>query len=240
VDTVRFGRQLRALRIRGRLRQDDLARIAKVSRSLIGRAERGQADRIPPATLERVAAAVGGRLELRLTWNGEALDRLMDSAHAALVELVVRRLNMAGWQTAIEVSFNVRGERGSIDVLAFHAPTGALLVVEVKSVVPDVQSMLMTLDRKARIASGVARERGWQASCVGRLLAVGNTRTSRRRVEAHASTFDAALPNRAIDLRRWLRSPTASRPLAGLLFVSSGHVATARHRVRPPTSPRPA
>ena len=44
----------------------------------------------------------------------------------------------AGWDVATEVSFNVRGERGSIDILAFHQATGSLLVIEIKSVVPDL------------------------------------------------------------------------------------------------------
>ena len=42
---------------------------------------------------------------------------------------------------ATEVSFSVYGERGSIDILAFHASTGSLLVIEIKSVVPDMQSI---------------------------------------------------------------------------------------------------
>jgi len=181
--------------------------------------------------LQRIADAVGARLDVRLSWNGEALDRLLDSGHAALVEQAVRRLGAEGWLSSVEVSFNVRGERGSIDILGFHPDTGTVLVVEVKSVVPDVQATLMTLDRKARLAREVARDRGWVATRVGRLLVIAESRTSRRRIETHRALFEAALPSRAIAVRSWLRSPDGQPAFAGLLFLSSGLPPVARHRV---------
>lgn len=231
MDVVRLGRQYRALRMRGRLRQDDVSDRAGVSRSEVGRTERGQADRLRLATLDRIAAALGARLEIRLTWNGEGLDRLLDAAHAALVEATVERLRRAGWECAVELTFNVWGERGSVDVLAFHRSSRTLLVVEVKSVVPDVQAMLMTLDRKARLAPELARQREWNAISVGRLLVIGESRTSRRRIEAHRAIFDAALPARGVAVRAWMRDPDNRPPLAGLMFLSSGRPTAARHRV---------
>jgi transcriptional regulator with XRE-family HTH domain len=232
MDVIRLGRQYRMLRMRRRLRQDDVSERAEVSRSEVGRAERGEADRLRLSTLHRIATALGARLEIRLTWNGEALDRLLDAGHAALVEAIVARLKIAGWECAVELSFSVWGERGSVDVLAFDPVSRTVLVVEVKSVVPDVQAMLMTLDRKARLAPELARQRGWNAVGVGRLLVIGESRTSRRRVEAHQAIFDAALPARGIAVRQWLRAPIGQLPIRGLIFLSSGRPTAARHRVR--------
>jgi len=236
MDVVRLGRQLRALRQRQRLTQDDVAERARTSRSEVGRAERGQVDSLRLATLARIASSLGARLEARLSWNGEALDRLLDAGHAALVERVVKRLRAVGWECAVEVSFNVRVERGSVDVLAFHRATRMLLVVEVKSVVPDVQAMLMTLDRKARLGREIAKQLGWSAVGIGRLLVIGESRTSRRRVDMHASVFAASLPSRAIAIRAWLAEPHVQPPLAGLLFLSPVSGPAARHRV---SRPRP-
>ena len=129
--------------------------------------------------LRTLVDALGARLDCRLLWNGEALDRLLDESHAALVETVVLWLTSLGWEVATEVSFSIRGERGSIDVLAFHPATATLLVVEVKSVVPDVQATFVTLDRKTRLASEIARGRGWRPSRLGRLLVVVGPRVSR-------------------------------------------------------------
>jgi hypothetical protein len=104
-----------------------------------------------------------------------------------------------------------------------------LLVIEVKSVVPDLQAMLGAIDRKARIATEVARQRGWDVRSVSRLLVLPDDRTARRRVERHAATFAAALPGRTIAARRWLATPQGV--FAGILFLSDAPQASARHRV---------
>lgn len=232
VDLVRFGRGIRALRLRRRWRQMDLAATAHVSASIIARIERGLGGSIPARKLDQVAQALGAATDLRLNWNGEALDRLLDGAHARIVEFVAERLRRFGWEVVLEVTFSVRGERGSIDILAWHAASRVLLVIEVKSVVPDIQAMLVSLDRKWRLAIEIARARGWAPLAVGRLLVIGDTRTSRRRVEAVAATFATEFPSRAVEVRRWLERPTADVPLRGLWFVSASQGLTIRHRVR--------
>jgi transcriptional regulator with XRE-family HTH domain len=238
VDPILFGRGVKALRLRKHWRQDDLAAVARVSRGVIARIEQGHAARVTVETLDKVAAALGGRVTCRLTWNGEGLDRLLDAEHAAIVEAVVRTLRSFDWLVATEVSFNNFGERGSIDVLAFHSGTRALLVVDVKSVVPDVQATLLTLDRKERLAKEIARERGWEAEAVACLLVIGDNRTARRRIESHAATFGNAFPDRAREVRRWLAAPKARRPLHGLWFLSGESQAVAKQRVRRPDDAR--
>jgi hypothetical protein len=169
---------------------------------------------------------------MRVNWNGEALDRLLDGAHARIVELVADKLRGLGWELVLEATFFIRGERGSIDLLAWHPVSRVVLVIEVKSVVPDIQAMLASLDRKWRLAIEIGRGRGWSPVAVGRLLVVDETRTSRRRIEAVAATFAAEFPHRAIEIRRWLASPQAAAPLRGLWFLSSRQGVTVRHRVR--------
>ena len=237
MDSVAFGRGFKALRVRKGLRQSELATEAGVSRGVVARIEQGHADKVTVATLEHIAKPLGARVICRLLWNGELLDRLLDADHAATVEQVVRRLRDAGWDVATEVSFNVWGERGSIDVLAFHAPTRLLLVVEVKSVVPDVQATLATLDRKERLALRIGRERGWEAGRVALLLVIRESRTARRRIEDHAAIFANAFPDRARATRAWIAQPDARRPLRGLWFLTGESQAVARRRVR--DRPRP-
>jgi Holliday junction resolvase-like predicted endonuclease len=208
-----------------------------VSRSLISKLELGHVDRVTLRTLRDIAATLGARLDVRLDWNGESLDRLLDADHASLVEEVAAILRSLGWRVAVEASFNIRGERGSIDILAQHPATGTLLVVEVKSVVPDIQMTVATLDRKARLATLIAAERGWSmpaGGSVGRLLVVRESRTARRRVAGHGETFLAAFPHRLVTVRRWLRDPTGLPALSGLLFLAHGRQAVARHRVAGP------
>ncbi len=60
-----------------------------------------------------------------------------------------------------EVSFAVYGERGVIDILAWHPGERALLVIELKTEIVDIQDLIGTVDRKRRLARVVARDRGW-------------------------------------------------------------------------------
>lgn len=229
MQSIRFGRQFRALRIRKELRQEDVGRVARLSRAVISRIDRGLIGNIRVDDLERAAAALGATVDLRLRWNGEQLDRLLDEAHARLVDLAVAMLRATGWEVAVEVSFSIWGERGSIDVLAYHTATGTVLVVEVKSVVPDSQSTLHALDRKTRLARQIAEERGWDCRTVARLLIVGASATSRRRIARLAPTYRAAFPLRGRDVRHWLRRPT--RPMSGLLFVAYAPRGSTRQRL---------
>jgi transcriptional regulator with XRE-family HTH domain len=235
MDAVRFGLSMRALRRRRRWTQQQLAESAGVSRSLVARIEQGQGDRVTVRTLIRVATALGGTVSCRVLRHGEGLDRLLDAAHASLLDTTLSSLHVAGWKTATEVTFNIRGERGAIDILAFHEATGSLLVIEIKSVVPDLQAMLGTLDRKMRVATEIAKERGWVARTVSRLLVLPDDRTSRRRVDDHRATFETALPARTVAVRHWLLDPVGA--LAGVLFLSDDTDTVARHRIARPKVP---
>lgn len=216
MDTVRLGRIVRALRIRHRWRQIDLAARVGVSQSLIARVERGGADRLTVSTLEAIVNELGARLFIKVDWNGEAVDRLLDADHAAIVEMVIGVLRRAGWELVPEASFAIDGERGSIDILAWHPATATLLVIEVKSVVPDVQATLLAFDRKIRLADRIAFGRGWKPIRVAHLLVVGESRTSRRRIEEHAETFNARFPDRAARVRRFIADPAGAAALRGL------------------------
>lgn len=118
MDPVRLGQAFRAMRIRRRWRQADLASAAGVSRQLVSKVETGNLASVSVRTLEVIAARLGASLDIGVRWRGEGPDRLLDAAHAALVERVVARLQSLGWETLVEVSFAVRGERGSVDVFA--------------------------------------------------------------------------------------------------------------------------
>jgi transcriptional regulator with XRE-family HTH domain len=235
MDLVRFGRGIRALRMRRRWRQRDLAAAASVSQTLVTRIERGLGGSVPLAKLERIAIAVGAAADLRLSFNGEALDRLLDAAHAGLVEIVAGLLRNWGWSVIAEATFSIRGERGSIDLLAWHPALRIVLVVEVKSVIPDVQATLAVFDRKVRLASEIAQQRrGWDAVVVASLLVVAEDRTSRRRVDAHSAIFSQAFPHRSGAVRRWLAAPDPAEPLHGLWFLPRPQHVTPRHRVARP------
>ena len=221
-------------------RQEDLAREAKLSRSVVGRVERGELSGLGLGSVVAVAEALGATVELSIRWQGEGLDRLLDEGHATLVDRVVAWLRAAGWDVAVEVSFARGGERGSIDVLAWHPVRRVLVVIEVKSVTPDMQAMLYGLDRKARLGPEIARGRGWDARATARVLVIWDTRTNRRRLEKHASSVRAALPAGTREVLAWLRDPVGPPP-AGIWFVTDvrGMDGMGVRRRRPDRIPEP-
>jgi DNA-binding Xre family transcriptional regulator len=231
MDARRIGRVLRAIREHLGLTQRQVAEAAALSQAIVSRAERGEVSGLRLATLDRIAAALGAVVHVDIRYRGGEADRLVDRGHAALVEFVVGVLRRIGWEVVVEYSFNAFGERGSVDVLAWHAPTRTLLIVEVKSRFTDLQAMLLSLGRKLRLVPGIVREDlGWDAAAVGRIVVVSGTAQNRSVTAAHRSIFDASFPARAGDIRGWLRSPVG--PIAGVWFVSTGAVPTPRQAGR--------
>jgi transcriptional regulator with XRE-family HTH domain len=219
VDRIRFGRSVKALRARRGWRQQDLADAARISRTVAGRIERGELRSVGWRDMEAVAGALDGQLGIDFRWRGADLDRLLDADHAAIVEVLVSIYIAAGWETIVEATFSEFGERGSIDVLAWHAPTGQVAVNEVKASIGNAGATVMGIDRKARLAPVIARKLAWTCQGVSRFLVVRDNATSRRRVAVHGAIFQTSFPARGRMSRAWIRQPT-SRPVAGLFFLS--------------------
>jgi hypothetical protein len=191
------------------------------------------------ANVFAVCAALEARVSLEVRWRAGDLDRLLDQDHAALSATVARLLRDFAWHVEFEVTYAVYGANGSIDVLAWHAASASLLVIEIKTEVASAEATARKLDEKVRLGAQIALQRfGWQARSVSRLLVIEATATARRRVARAGELFDAAFPSRGAAVRRWLRNPTAT--CSALLFLSpssprSGiHKAGGRHRVRRP------
>jgi transcriptional regulator with XRE-family HTH domain len=211
VDDVKVGALFRALRIRRGWRQADLAARAQVSRSAISRIERGDLGRISLATLRSVARALDATIELVPRWQGANVDRVLNAGHARLHEAIARLLDsIADWEHAPEVSFSIYGERGVIDILAFHAPSKSLLVVELKTEIASIEDLLTVMSRRRRLAAQIGAERGWQALAVSTWVVIRESEADRRRIRRFASTLRAAFPANGHAIRSWLRHPIGS------------------------------
>ncbi len=112
--------------------------------------------------VRRCVAPLAASADLALRWRGPELDRLLDARHATVQAAWKGRLDRWGWVVEAEASFNRYGERGRVDLLAWHPAAQTVLVVEVKTVVVDLQDLLGRLDVKRRLAPWLTRERGWQ------------------------------------------------------------------------------
>jgi transcriptional regulator with XRE-family HTH domain len=216
MDDVRFGTTVRSVRIRRGWRQDDLSAATHVSRAQIGRIEHGRLDSIQLGALRKVCGALEIRVDLVPRWRGGDLDRMLSSRHAMLAESVVQTLqrDSPDWQIIPEVSFSIWGERGVIDLLAWHPGRRALLVIELKTELVDVGEMLGTMDRKQRLARTIAAERGWQPETVSGWIILAAGRTNERRCAEFRATLRSAYPDDARRMRAWLPDPVG--PVAAL------------------------
>jgi hypothetical protein len=176
------------------------------------------------AELERSFAALDARLNLVVDWRGASLDRLIDEGHARLSGLVAEYLGALGWWVEVEVTFAHFSERGSIDLLAWHAASRTLLVVEIKTELASIEGLLRPLDVKVRQSWRVARERfGWQPLTVARVVVLPESSATRRAVARHSSVLTAGLPSRSSAVREWTANPRGT--ISGLWVLSSASAA---------------
>jgi transcriptional regulator with XRE-family HTH domain len=215
----RCGATFRAVRIRRGWRQIDVADRAGVHRSVISAIERGHLEHVSVGTLLRVARALDIQLTFTTRWRGGDLDRLLSSRHSSLHEAVARWFGteMPGWLLAPEVSFSIYGERGIIDILAWHPGERALLVIELKTDIVDVNDLIGSMDRRRRLASRIAHEKGWDP------------------LAAHRTVLRNAFPVDGRAMPGWLKRP--NRVVDAMSFWERGTKGergdlAARRRVR--------
>ena len=232
MNEVKAGRILRLVRRRRRLTQTQLAALAGISQQTVSSIELGHADDTALRTIRRLAAPLGITVELDLKWRGPEFDRLDDARHAAIVRAVVARFGPE-WEIVVEYTFNHFGDRGSVDVLAWHAARSALLLIEIKSELDSLEAVLRSMDVKVRVVPPlVAAQQGWRLSALGSVLVLPDESSSRRAVAEMGVVFNAALPRRTVDVRKWLAEPAGA--LRGIWFLAT---TPARGAIRNPGSP---
>lgn len=241
----RFGATFRAVRTKRGWRQIDVAARADVHRSVISAIERGHLERVSIGTILVIARVMEIHVTLSARWHAGDLDRLIAGRHGRLHESVARwfETELPAWILAPEVSFSIFGERGIIDILAWHPGHRALLVIELKTDIVDVNGLLGTMDQRRRLARQIARDRGWDALTVSTWVLVAGGRTNRARLAAHRSMLRNAFPVDGRTMAAWLRRPDRSVHALSMWDRADGSAGStdlaSRHRVRRPKSASP-
>lgn len=241
MDEARIGSVVRALRIRRRLTQAELATQAEVARVSVSRLERGLGADLRLRTIRRICAALEIRLELDARWRGGDLERHLTARHSAMAEeLTGWLLRRPDWTVRPEVSFSIWGERGVVDLIAWHAARRTMLLIELKTEIVDVGDLMATADRRRRLAPRIASELGWRPIAIGYWVAVAESTTNARRVRDHRAVLRTAFPSDWRAIRAWLREPVG--PMAGLSLRASRRLPSDRNaivkRVGKPRRPR--
>jgi transcriptional regulator with XRE-family HTH domain len=232
MDDLAVGRVFRQLRLRLGWPQRVVAAKAGISTGSYSDLERGRIDRMALRRLRAVAGVLDVRLVLEPRWRGAALDRLLSSRHASMTEEVTRLLQEAGWEVRPEVSFNHFGERGVVDIVAWHGSSRALLLVELKTELVDPNALLTVTDRRRRLAGQIAAPLDWRPVVVGQWVVVADSRTNRRRLAQHRRSLRAAFPSDGRAVAGWLARP--AQGMSALWFLPNFSAVG----VRPAPAPR--
>jgi transcriptional regulator with XRE-family HTH domain len=232
MDDLAVGRVLRLVRVRRGWRQEDLARAARVSRATVSRLEHGELEATAFGSIRRVFEALDVRVAVSPRGIGAELPRLADEHHAAMHEDAARLFaTLPGWVAVPEVTFSEFGERGSVDILAWHERSRSLLVIELKTELADLQDTVSTLDRKVRLAAKIARDRGWDPATVSSWLVIADSGANRRAVERHGAFLGSRFPVRGPALRAWLHRPAGA--VHALSFLSTARSTSTGQRLSP-------
>ena len=231
VDDLAIGRLFRELRIRLGWRAVDVAARARISQAAYSRIEHGAFETLPVGKLRRVAAVLDVRIQLEPRWRGAGADRVLSTRHAAMTDAVTRILQAAGWEVRAEVSFNEYGERGIVDLVAWHVASRTLLLVEIKTELVDANRLLATSDIRRRLARTIGSQFGWQHAALGQWIVLAESRTNHRRLAEVAAMVRASFPHDGRALRRWLANPRGG--IAVLSFLLDSHGANARRKAAP-------
>jgi transcriptional regulator with XRE-family HTH domain len=201
LDTI--GRAVLALRTGLGWTQAELAIRADTSQPMVSAVERCKVGDVTFETAWRLLNAMGARVSLSIDppYLGDRAHQ-RDAAHARCTSHVGRRLERAGWIVAREVEVGGDRSRGWIDILAYHPPTGLMLVIEVKTELHDLGQIERSLGWYEREAWASGRRLGWRPRRAVGILLLLATEANDERLRSNREAVDAGFPLRAGVLSR--------------------------------------
>ena len=200
--------------------QAELGDRAGFSQSFVSLVEHMQMPDLTFESATRLLEAMGARLTVGVSAPFLADRELQrDPAHARCTAYVAARLKRIGWLTATEVEIGGDRSRGWIDLLAYHPDRGLMLVIEIKTEIPDLGAIERTLGWYEREAWVAARRLGWRPDKVVGCLFLLATEMNEARIRDNQAAFSAGFPVRATELRRIITNEVPPRPARAMALI---------------------
>lgn len=181
-----------------------VARVAGVDRTFIGRIESGTA-RPSIETLVACAVALGAELSLRV-YAGTG-PRLTDRHQARMVERVLRDLHPV-WRQHIEVPVS-RPTRGVVDAVFERRDQPLWVVSEFQSTLPRLEQQMRWMAEKAAAIGSSTLASSGPIPPVSKLLVLRSTASTRALARQFEFTLRAAYPSPAREAVDSLRHGSA-------------------------------
>lgn len=199
-----LGRGILEARRRRRRTQRQLADHAGVSRSALGRIERGEGGGHTMDTWQRVALAAGTPLVLRL--QRDPLEATADAGHLAMQELLLRLGRQIGFRGSFELATRPSEPWRSSDVGLRDDRRRRLWLIECWNSVGDVGAGARSSARKVAEAEAFAVAIGGEAPYrVASCWVVRDTKRNRALVHRYPEVFASRFPGSS---HRWAESLT--------------------------------
>jgi transcriptional regulator with XRE-family HTH domain len=217
---IRFGEEIREIRLRAGVSQAALARAIGVARSVVCRMEQGDPN-VSARIRARAVAALGADFRIAVFPGGVPL--IHDAAHARIVEAILRRCHPS-WHPTLEAP--VPGpSRRSTDVRLDRG--GDVVLMEVETHVCALEAIIREgTEKRSAVAAAAGARR------IHVVLVLPPTRHHRSLVYGHPAIVAAAFPASDTDLATALAGPDHQWPGDGILWATEG-VATTTGRSVP-------
>jgi transcriptional regulator with XRE-family HTH domain len=207
---IRFGEEIREIRLRAGVSQAALARAVGVSRSVVCRMEQGDPD-VSARIRARAVSALGGDFRIAVYPGGAPL--IHDAAHAALVEAVLRQLDPS-WHPTVEAAVPGPGRR-STDLRLDR--DDEIVLMEVETHVRALEAVIREgAAKRAAVAEGARAGRR-----INIVLVLPPTRHHLALVRDHPGIVAAAFPAPHVALAGALTDPHSEWPGDGILWMST-------------------
>jgi transcriptional regulator with XRE-family HTH domain len=216
---AKLGGELRAMRVRRRWTQVDLAGRAGVGRMVVARMESGSGP-VDLEALERMAIALG--VPLTVACGRDPQESVADAGHLAMQELVLRLGREAGFTVQFELPARPADPWHSSDAALADDRRQVAIQVECWNRFGDIGAAARSTARKVAELEALAAHRWGESARVASLWVVRDTARNRGLVGRYPEVFGARFPGSSVAWVRALTSGAIVPNEPGLLWCDPG------------------